>query len=353
MRILGVLGMGAILLALFLQCWPTTPPEATPTEAPTSEPAAPTPIEASPAPTFPPVAKPDLTAIAADYPRVDGSTSTYPLQMVLACKILGVPCVWDTDPFTRLRRIAPDPTYQGSPQPVERLFNIQHNGTHGSYMNLIEGTTDLILVARSPSKDELDAARAKGIALDVRPVALDAFVFLLNAENPVDSLTIETVRGIYTGEITSWAEVRVSGPQGGDLGGEIHAYQRNPNSGSQELMETLVMRDEPMIEAPDMILETMMGPVNAIAEDPLGIGYSVYFYAEFIFPEEKVKLCGIDGMEPTSDNIAKRAYPLTTEVYAVVRQGMPEDSTAMMLRNWLLTEEGQAAIAESGYVSIS
>jgi phosphate transport system substrate-binding protein len=347
MRTLVVSAMGAILLAFLLQCCPSTAPEAPPLQAPTEEPATPTTIAASPVPTFAPVVKPDLALIAADYPNVDGSTSTYPLQMVLACKILGVPYVWDTDPFTRLRRIAPDPTYEGSPQSVERLFNIQHNGTHGSYMNLIEGDTDLILVARPPSKDELTAAREKGIGLDVRAVALDAFVFLLSVENPVDGLTIEIVRDIYTGEIANWAQVGSA-----DFPGEIHAYRRNPNSGSQELMETLVMRGEPMIDAPEMMLMSMMGPINTIAEDPLAIGYSVYYYAEFIFPEERVKLSGIDGVKPTSDSIASRAYPLTTEVYAVVRQGMPEDSTAMMLRNWLLTEEGQAPIEESGYVSI-
>jgi phosphate transport system substrate-binding protein len=99
-------------------------------------------------------------------------------------------------------------------------------------------------------------------------------------------------------------------------------------------------------------LMSMMGPVNAIAEDRLAIGYSVYYYAMFIFPDERVKLIAIDGVQPTSDTIAKRAYPLTTEVYAVVRGDMPEDSTAIMLRDWLLTEEGQGAIAESGYVSM-
>jgi len=265
--------------------------------------------------------------------------------VVLACKILGVPYVWEPDPFTGLRRIVPDPTYEGSPESVERIFNIQHNGTHGSYMNLIEGNADLILVARPPSEDELDAAGHNGTVLDVQAVALDAFVFLLNVENPVDDLTLEAVRDIYTGSITSWTELGVAGQQ-------IQAYQRNPNSGSQELMETLVMRGERMIDAPDMILESMMGPIHAIAEDRWGIGYSVYYYAVFIFPHEQVKLVAINGVEPTSESIAKSVYPLTTEVYAVVREDMPEDSTATMLRDWLLTEEGQAAIQESGYVSI-
>jgi phosphate transport system substrate-binding protein len=200
-------------------------------------------------------------------------------------------------------------------------------------------------VARPPSQDELLAAQLRGVDLEVTPVALDAFVFLVNNENPVEDLTLESVRGIYTGEITQWSElIRTVG--------EIHTYQRNRNSGSQELMEKLVMHGASMVESPDMILESMMGPINAISEDPLGIGYSVYFYAAFMYPHEMIKMIAIDGVLPTSTNIAARSYPLTTEVYAVIRSDTPQQSMSRLLLGWLLTDEGKEAIAASGYVPI-
>jgi phosphate transport system substrate-binding protein len=117
-------------------------------------------------------------------------------------------------------------------------------------------------------------------------------------------------------------------------------------------MEKLVMRGAPMVESPDMILLSMMGPINAISEDPFGIGYSVYFYAGFIYPHERIKMIAIDGVLPTSTNIADRSYPLTTEVYAVLRSDAPQGSMARLLLAWLLTEEGKDAIAASGYVPI-
>lgn len=289
-----------------------------------------------------------------DYPRVDGSTSAHPLQVHLACRILDVPCGWqDSLPFNTTRWFAPLLSFDESPLLVDKIGAIQHNGTHGSYVNLIEGTADFILVARLPSEDELQAAQESGVALDVEAVALDAFVFLVNAENPVDDLALETLRDIYTGKLTHWTEPEVGVEQSGDAGPAIHTYQRNRNSGSQELMERLVMRGAPMMDSSDdMILETMMGPINAISEDPLGIGYSVYYYAVFMLPSEHVKLIGVDGVVPTSDNIADRSYPLTTEVYAVIRDDTPQDSTAVLLRDWLLTDEGQAVVAESGYVPL-
>ncbi len=279
-------------------------------------------------------------------PRVDGSTSTYPLQITLACQILEVPCSWlEGDLFSTTRSIIPDPEFEGLSEQVEKIYNIWHSGTHGSYMSLIEGTADIIIVARPPSEDELQAAEQSDLHLEFKPIALDAFVFLANEENPVDDITLDDIRHIYTKEITDWRQL-------GSLLGEIHTYQRNRNSGSQELMESLVMRGAPMIESPDMILESMMGPIHAISDDPMGIGYSVYFYAAFIFPHERVKMIAVDGVHPTSENIADRSYPLTTEVYAVVRGDAPRDSAAHLLLDWLQTVEGQAAIAKSGYVPI-
>ena len=298
-------------------------------------------------------AEPDPNTIGLEYPKVDGSTSAHPLQVLLACKIHNVPCIWmEGWPLDPTRRMIPDPDFSDDPQLSEKIVNIWHNGPHSAYINLIEGNADFILVARLPSEDELKEAHKRGILLDVQPIALDAFVFIVNTINPIETLTLDSIRNIYTREITHWSDLGIEGIEIEEIGDGIHTYQRNRNSGSQELMESLVMGELEMIESPDMILDSMIGPINAIADDPLGIGYSVYYYASFMFPHESIKLIGVDGVAPTSTNIADRSYPLTTEVYAVIREGMPLDSTAVMLRNWTLTASGQSVIKDSGYVPI-
>jgi phosphate transport system substrate-binding protein len=299
----------------------------------------------TPSEAYTPGPTPDLSNIAQNYPRVDGSTSTHPLQVLTACKLLYVECTWTTPSllFSTERGIGPDLTANLTIN-GEIVLNIFHSGTHQAYVNLIQNNTDLILVARLPSEDELEQASQAGVTLDVHPIALDAFVFLAHKDNRVPSLALDQIQDIYSGKITDWSEL------GGT--GEIRAYQRDQNSGSQELMEDLVMKGVPMVEAPDMILMSMMGPINAIHDDPLGIGYSVFYYATFMLPDENVKLLGVEGVTPTSETIASRAYPLVTEVYAVVRGDMPAGSPAVMLRDWFLTNAGQETIAESGYVRI-
>ncbi len=289
-----------------------------------------------------------LPDLAHNYPRVDGSTSAHPLQRALACQIMQVPCRWSTS-YQYGRTIIPDPEYATAPDLLEAIGSgIQHHGTHRAYMNLIDGKVDFILVARVPSEDELRAAREHGVALDVRAVALDAFVFLVNIDNPVDNLDLETVRSIYTGSISNWADV------GGPCAGII-AFQRQRNSGSQELMEALVMRGTPMLDLTaklGLMVIDMGGMLNQVGYAPSGIGYSVYYYAVNMLPDERVKLVGIDGVTPNAETISARSYSLTTEVYAVVREAMPAEGAALVLRNWLFTDAGKAAIAASGYVPL-
>ena len=103
-----------------------------------------------------------------------------------------------------------------------------------SFLNLIDGRVELIITARSISRDERVYANEKGVALTEKPIAKDALAFLVNPANPVNNLTTAQIQGIYTGAITNWKEV-------GGLDAEIVPYVRNSNSGSQEKFETTIM----------------------------------------------------------------------------------------------------------------
>jgi phosphate transport system substrate-binding protein len=289
----------------------------------------------TPAPIDPVVAQ-----ITADYPATDGATSTIPLETMVVCVLYDIPCDWVDGWETN--SIAAE---EGDGADLLTSL-ILHNTTHDAYMNLIDGLADLNLVATLPSDDELAAADEAGVELEAEAIALDGLVFIVNIDNPIESLTLDQIRDIYTGEITSWEDLGV------DYDGPIAAYRRNRNSGSQELMDNLVLGDTPMLDLPDMEIPTMGGTMNAVANDPYGISYTVYYYAIYMVPNENVRLVPIEGVEPTAATIGKRLYPLTSEVYAVVRADTPADSTAILLRDWMLSDDGQSAIAKSGYIPV-
>ena len=277
-----------------------------------------------------------------NYPSVDGSTSTHPLQAIIACKILGVEYSWMPSWFDETYRVWPS-TDEKTDMAQFIRDSIIHNGTHGAYTNLIEGKADVILVARSASADEMDQADSLGITLNTTPVALDAFVFIININNPINSLTEKEIQDIYTGNITHWNEV-------GGTDAQIHPYQRNPNSGSQELMLSLVMKDLTMMNFPQMILMGMMGPIYMITDDRNGLGYTVYFFEQFMAPNDSLKLLAVNGVAPDYNTLRKGEYIYTTEVYAVIREDLNRSSNAYLLYQWLQTVDGQAVVAESGYI---
>ncbi|RPI15296.1 MAG: hypothetical protein EHM58_14490 [Ignavibacteriae bacterium] len=280
-----------------------------------------------------------------NYPKVDGSTSTYPLACLIACRSIGVDFEWRKDFGEGSKWVRPLFIENEVENNAKFYQNIKYSGTHSAYVNLINSDADVILVAREPSEDELKLAGEKGVKLMLQPVAIDAFIFLLNKNNPVTELTIAQIQKIYTGEITNWSSA--GGPDN-----PITAYTRERNSGSQELMEKLVMKDLPMIKDNEMVLMGMMGPINAIGSHTWGIGYSVYYYEHFMAPNEKLKLVAVDGIEPNYENLQSRKYPFTADVYAVIREDLSTYSNAYEMYNWFTTDEGQKIIKESGYVPI-
>jgi len=279
-----------------------------------------------------------------NYPRVDGSTSTHPLQILIACKILGIPYEWG-EWYDGTRRIQPLPSDPPKADILGYVEEIYHNGTHGSYVNLITDSADVILVAREPSDDEISLADSLGITIETKAIALDAFVFILNVNNQINSLTVEQIQGIYTGNITNWQDV-------GGVNAGINPYQRNKNSGSQELMDALVMKDLPMIDTPEMILLTMMGPIYKLNDDPYGIGYTVYFFGEYMAPRENIKFSWVNGVKPDPLSISTGSYIYTTKVYVAIRSHLETQSTAFTLWQWLSTQSGQNIVGESGYIPI-
>jgi len=76
-----------------------------------------------------------------------------------------------------------------------------------------------------PSKEQVEYAEECGTTFKYTQIGTEAFVFFVHKDNPIDSLTVEQIKGIYSGEITNWSEV------GGD-DEKIVAFQRNEGSGS-------------------------------------------------------------------------------------------------------------------------
>jgi phosphate transport system substrate-binding protein len=268
---------------------------------------------------------PSPTAIFSPqtYPRVDGSTATIPLSEAVAAVLMGL-AVEEARPY------------------------VLHNKTHEAYVNLINGLTDIIFVT-SPSEEELLLAQQKGIVLEVVPIVSEGFVFLASSDNPVEGLSVEQIRRIYTGEIINWSEVG-----GADV--PIVAYQRPVNSGSQTGFLDLVMKDlVPMTPPKERVLAMMGELIDAVAaydNAPDALGYSYYYFVTDMWGNDQVKLLEVDGVYPDKATISSGLYPFRTAYYAVIRSNETEDAPVRKMLEWILSDEGQDAVEAAGYVKV-
>ena len=215
-----------------------------------------------------------------NFPRLDGSTACLPMGEAVCSVLLGE-----------------------SREEVQDL--IHFNRTTQSFRNLAAGECDLLL-AGEPNAAVFQEMDDAGFGYDIEQIATDALVFLVNENNPVDSLTTEQIRDIYSGKITNWKEV-------GGEDAEIGPLQRDEGAGSQALRKKLVMKDTPLMEAP---AEYYPGEMGALMEavksyDASGnaIGYSVYYYAHDMEMATGLKLLKVDGVEPNRETIASETYP--------------------------------------------
>ena len=276
-----------------------------------------------------------------NYPKVDGSTSTAPLNAIIACKLLGIDYEWKWT--NDVKAVVPGLDKKNSGKFRNRIKSSQ---THQSFINLINKEADLIVTARKMSPDEKADADAAGISLIETPIALDAFIFIVHEENPVQSLTIKQTQDIYMGKITNWRQV-------GGNNEAINPYVRNANSGSQELMETLVMKDLEIKEFDENsaeLIHSMAGALDRVSHDINSICYTLYYYKERMATDTwNIKTLAINGIYPDWFTIRNRSYPYVAEVYAVIRSDLNTYSMAYKLYEWFQTETGKDAIYGSGY----
>jgi phosphate transport system substrate-binding protein len=285
----------------------------------------PPPTTEQPPVTGQPSDKSEFVFTRENFPRMDGSTSTAPLAQAAAVVLLGEPR-----------------------EAVEELAMFSR--TTQSFRNLAAGLCDILIVSE-PAPEVFDELKALGFEIDIAPIALDALVFVVNATNPVESLTLEQLRGIYTGKITNWSEV------GGD-NIEIVPFQRNAEAGSQVLMEKLVMDGLTMTAAPTQQIMTSFGmgelitAIKGFDGSANAIGYTVFYFAEDMRMAEGLKILAVDGVRPGDGTIRSGEYPFLNPYYVVIGADEPQDSPARIMFNWLLSDEGQSLVSLEGYVSM-
>ena len=284
-----------------------------------------------------------------NYPKVDGSTSARALNQLIACKLLDIRWAWVV-PYPELGFYESYilPKEEDIPEKCKDFFSnrVMTSQTHGAFTNLIDGNADIILTHRTIWPDEKAHAGSKGVTLIETPIALDAFVFVVNKTNPVKSLTIEQIRKIYTAEITNWQQV-------GGKNANMQVFTRPRNSGSEEVFRTLVMDGLESADFPVNPIPLMTQVVDEVVRNDDAICYTFNNYKDMIVrvPDNVMPKIAINGIFPDEKTVKNGTYPFISKVYVAIRSDLNRNSMAYKLYEWLQTANVTPILKECGFIT--
>ena len=268
---------------------------------------------------------PEITAslkLTDNLPVLDGAAALVPVYAAVIDNVYPEGCVtFEGGEFS-------DDNYYGENFAPDSAM--QYKNTVRGYQAIVDGTTDILFCA-GPSAEQKQYAADKGVELVYVPVGLEGFVFFVNENNPVDSLTTEQIRKIYSGEYKNWA----------DVGGRyrvINPITRLKGSGSQTMFEAFMG-------------DYKVGKKSLLAITGGSIGFSFRYYMDGIVENDSVKMLSVNGVYPSAENIQNKSYPITTQFYAIYRADNDNENIPLLI-DWLLSDEGQTLIEECGYVRV-
>ncbi|HFL3112035.1 TPA: phosphate ABC transporter substrate-binding protein, partial [Clostridioides difficile] len=211
---------------------------------------------------------------------------------------------------------------------------VQQIGSSGGIKNAIEGTSEIGMSSRDLKDEE------KSAGLKETKIAIDGIALITNTANSVKNLTMDQVKGIYTGKITNWKEV-------GGNDAPIVIVSREEGSGTRDGFQEIVgfdseelTKDAQISDGSGNIKTTVEGNENAIG------------YISFGYVDEKVNSLKINDVEATDANVIANKYPISRPFILVNKEdGLSEKGKALI--DYILSDEGQALVSEKGFIKVN
>ena len=203
-------------------------------------------------------------------------------------------------------------------------------GSGAGIQAVLEGRCDIGLASR----DLKDEEKAKGLEGTV--LAYDGIAIIVNPENPVNDLDLETIAKIYTGEIKNWKEI-------GGNDAEIVLIGREAGSGTRDGFESITDTEDKCAYRQEL---TSTGDViTTVASNPNAIGY-----ASLASVKDTVKALNVDGVKPSEATIKDGSYVVQRPFVLVTKTDVTLSESAQSFFNFITSEAAQGIIIEAGVV---
>ena len=233
-------------------------------------------------------------------------------------------------------------TRQGQKVTVE----VAAHGSSTGFAALKNANADLAASSRPIKDSELVDLEALG---DLKSpdaeqvIAIDGLAIILNPRNPLGTLNTAQLAQIFSGEVSTWEQL-------GGIGGQIHLYARDDQSGTYDTFKELVLsRRGKSLDGSAKRFESSEQLSDAVSHDPQGIGFIGLPYVR-----QAKAVAIVDGdsqpMLPLNSLIATEDYPLSRRLFFYLPP-VAQNPWAKALVDFAQSSKGQAIVAANGFIA--
>ncbi len=209
-------------------------------------------------------------------------------------------------------------------------FTYNPTGSSSGIKAVLEGRCDIGLSSRELKAEEKEAG------LGAVVLAYDGIAIIVNPENPVSDLSVDTIAQIYKGEITNWSEV-------GGTDSEIVLIGREAGSGTRDGFESITETEDACKYRQEL---TSTGDViTTVSQNPGAIGY-----ASVASVKDSVKAVTVDGIAPTEDTIKDGSYVVQRPFVLVTKTDTPLNEAAFKFFTYITSADAHEIISAAGVV---
>ncbi len=203
-------------------------------------------------------------------------------------------------------------------------------GSGAGIQAVLEGRCDIGLSSRNLKDEE----KAKGLEGTI--LAYDGIAIIVNPNNPVSDLDVETIAKIYTGEIKNWKDV-------GGNDAEIVLIGREAGSGTRDGFESITDTEDKCKYRQEL---TSTGDViTTVASNPAAIGY-----ASLVSVKDTVKVLTVDGVAPSEETIKDGSYVVQRPFVLVTKKDATLSESAQEFFDYITSEAANEIISGAGVV---
>lgn len=224
---------------------------------------------------------------------------------------------------------------------------IRSTGSRQGISALARGAADIAMASRPVQAGDLGGSSVSLADLTTpeaeRVLGMDGLAVVVHPYNPVRALTLDQLRGIWSGRIRDWSEV-------GGSRGAITLYAPEDGSGAFETLQSLVLGDRRLALSARRV-ENGKELAEAVAGDLRGIGLvSMPLIGDTKALE--ISQGGAGALGPTALAVRTEDYPLARRLY-LYAPPKAENPWIGELLAFAASDAGQKVVEESGFVGQS